>query len=153
MSGLDSLYQELILDHSKQRVGFGLQPDAEGAGVATSHQHNPICGDDITLRVRVEGDAVREITWEGAGCAISQASASMLASLIAEDSGPDGLPRTEASALVDGFREALRSRGTKALDEETFSDAAALSGVSRYTARVKCAMLAWVAFEDALARA
>jgi nitrogen fixation NifU-like protein len=77
----------------------------------------------------------------------------MLASLIAEDSGPDGLPRTEASALVDGFREALRSRGTKALDEETFSDAAALSGVSRYTARVKCAMLAWVAFEDALARA
>ena len=71
--------------------------------------------------------------------------------LIAEDR--DGLPRAEASALIDGFREALRSRGTIALDEETFSDAAALSGVSKYTARVKCAMLAWVALEDALARA
>ncbi|MEU1971810.1 Fe-S cluster assembly sulfur transfer protein SufU [Microbacterium sp. NPDC019599] len=148
MSGLDSLYQELILDHSKRRVGFGLVD--EGPGVATSYQRNPICGDEITLRVRVEGDRVSGVTWEGAGCAISQASASMLASLVAEE---NGMPRTEASALVDGFREALRSRGTIELDEETFSDAAALSGVSRYTARVKCAMLAWVAFEDALARA
>ncbi|WP_243076028.1 Fe-S cluster assembly sulfur transfer protein SufU [Microbacterium sp. SS28] len=148
MSELDSLYQELILDHSKRRVGFGLTDEL--VGVATSHQHNPICGDDITLRVHVEGDVVRDVTWEGAGCAISQASASMLASLVAEE---DGMSRAEASALVEGFREALRSRGTKPLDEEIFSDAAALSGVSRYTARVKCAMLAWVAFEDALARA
>jgi nitrogen fixation NifU-like protein len=150
MSGLDALYQDLILDHSKRRAGFGLSPDAGGAGVAESHQHNPICGDDITLRVRVEDDVVRDVTWEGAGCAISQASASMLVSLVAEE---DGLGRAEASVLVDGFREALRSRGTQALDEEVYSDAAALSGVSRYSARVKCAMLAWVAFEDALARA
>ncbi|QIG38898.1 SUF system NifU family Fe-S cluster assembly protein [Microbacterium sp. 4R-513] len=148
MSGLDALYQELILDHSKRRVGFGLAEE-EGS-TATSHQHNPICGDDITLRVRVDGDTVRDVTWEGAGCAISQSSASMLASLVAEDGG---MPRAEASALVDGFREALRSRGTVDLDEEVYSDAAALSGVSKYTARVKCAMLAWVAFEDALARA
>ena len=81
----------------------------------------------------------------------------MLAELVRLD--PDGVPRTErmprseASALIDGFREALRSRGTIDLDEDTFGDAAALSGVSKYTARVKCAMLAWVAFEDALARA
>jgi nitrogen fixation NifU-like protein len=148
MSGLDALYQELILDHSKRRVGFGLA--AEEGSTATSHQHNPICGDDITLRVRVEGDNVRDVTWEGAGCAISQSSASMLASLVAEDGG---MPRAEASALVDGFREALRSRGSLDLDEEVYSDAAALSGVSKYTARVKCAMLAWVAFEDALSRA
>ena len=149
MSGLDALYQELILDHSKRRVGFGLatpEPDHS----ATSHQHNPICGDDITLRVRVDGDTVREVTWEGAGCTISQSSASMLAALVDEEGG---MPRAEASALVEGFREALRSRGTIALDEETYSDASALSGVSKYTARVKCAMLAWVAFEDALARA
>lgn len=150
MSGLDALYQDVILDHSKRRIGYGLAEETEGFASATSHQRNPVCGDDITLRVRLEGDVVRDVTWEGAGCAISQSSASMLASLIAED---EGMPRAEASALVDGFREALRSRGTIALDEEVYSDAAALSGVSRYTARVKCAMLAWVAFEDALGRA
>lgn len=149
MSGLDALYQELILDHSKRRVGFGLAAE-EPAGSATSHQHNPICGDDITLRVRVDGDVVREVTWEGAGCTISQSSASMLSALVDEEGG---MPRAQASALIDGFREALRSRGTLELDEEIYSDASALSGVSKYTARVKCAMLAWVAFEDALARA
>jgi nitrogen fixation NifU-like protein len=150
MSGLDALYQDVILDHSKRRIGYGLAEETEGFASTTSHQRNPVCGDDITLRVRLEGDVVRDVTWEGAGCAISQSSASMLASLIAED---EGMPRAEASALVDGFREALRSRGTIALDEEVYSDAAALSGVSKYTARVKCAMLAWVAFEDALGRA
>ena len=150
MSGLDALYQDVILDHSKRRIGYGLAEETEGFASATSHQRNPVCGDDITLRVRLEGDVVRDVTWEGAGCAISQSSASMLASLIAED---EGMPRAEASALVDGFREALRSRGTITLDEEVYSDAAALSGVSKYTARVKCAMLAWVAFEDALSRA
>jgi nitrogen fixation NifU-like protein len=149
MSGLESLYQELILDHSKRPKGKGLA-DEEGRN-ATSHQRNPICGDEITLRVRVGDDgAVRDVTWEGAGCSISQASASMLAALVAEE---DGMPRAEASALIDGFREALRSRGEIPLDEEVFGDAAALSGVSKFTARVKCAMLAWVAFEDALARA
>ena len=149
MSGLESLYQELILDHSKRPKGKGLAEE-EGRS-ATSHQRNPICGDEITLRVRVGDDgAVRDVTWEGAGCSISQASASMLAALVAEE---DGMPRAEASALIDGFRVALRSRGEIPLDEEVFGDAAALSGVSKFTARVKCAMLAWVAFEDALARA
>ncbi|MFE7845458.1 Fe-S cluster assembly sulfur transfer protein SufU [Microbacterium sp. NPDC057407] len=147
MSGLESLYQELILDHSKRRVGFGLA-DEEGRS-ATSHQHNPLCGDEITLRLRLDsdGDAIRDVTWEGNGCSISQASASMLAELV------DGMPRAEASALIDGFREALRSRGTIELDEDVYLDAAALSGVSKYVARVKCAMLAWVALEDDLARA
>lgn len=147
MSGLESLYQELILDHSKRRVGFGLA-DEEGR-TATSHQHNPLCGDEITLRVRLnaDGETVRDVTWEGNGCSISQASASMLSELV------DGMPRAEASALIDGFREALRSRGTVELDEDVYLDAAALSGVSKYVARVKCAMLAWVALEDDLARA
>lgn len=147
MSGLESLYQELILDHSKRRVGFGLA-DEEGRS-ATSHQHNPLCGDEITLRLRLaeDGETVRDVTWEGNGCSISQASASMLAELV------DGMPRAEASALIDGFREALRSRGTVELDEDVYLDAAALSGVSKYVARVKCAMLAWVALEDDLNRA
>ena len=158
MSGLESLYQELILDHSKRPHGKGLGDEAaadgaaHGSRVATSHQRNPICGDEITLRVRVsdDGSEVSEVTWDGAGCSISQASASMLAALVEEEGG---MPRAEASVLVEGFREALRSRGEVALDEEVFGDAAALSGVSKFTARVKCAMLAWVAFEDALARA
>lgn len=148
MSGLDSLYQELILDHSKRRAGYGLADETVGTS-ATSHQRNPVCGDEITLRVHVQDDVVLDVTWEGAGCAISQASASMLAALVEEDGG---MPRSEASALIDGFRTSMRSRGTVPLDEEIFSDASALSGVSRYTARVKCAMLAWVAFEDALSR-
>ena len=150
MSGLDSLYQELILDHSKRPHGKGLA--AEEGRVASSYQRNPICGDEITLRVRLsdDGTAVDEVTWEGAGCSISQASASMLAALVEEE---ERMPRAEAFVLVDGFREALRSRGEIALDEEVFGDAAALSGVSKFTARVKCAMLAWVAFEDAVSRA
>ncbi|MDQ1129904.1 Fe-S cluster assembly sulfur transfer protein SufU [Microbacterium sp. SORGH_AS_0888] len=145
MSGLDGLYQELILDHSRARDGFGLAPE-EGA-CATSYQRNPVCGDEITLRVRVDGDAILDVTWEGEGCSISQASASMLTGLV------DGLDRPAATELIARFREALRSRGQIELDEDTFGDAAALNGVSKFTARVKCAMLAWVALEDALARA
>ena len=157
MSGLESLYQELILEHSKRPHGKGLVDEASvttsGAHLTgTSHQRNPICGDEITLRVRLDdADVIRDVTWDGAGCSISQASASMLAVLV--EDREDGMPRAEATSLIDGFREALRSRGTIAIDEETYGDAEALSGVSKYTARVKCAMLAWVALEDALVRA
>lgn len=151
MSGLESLYQELILDHSKNRRGFGLADP--GAHSATVHQRNPICGDEVTLRVDVDGDRVASVSWEGAGCSISQASASMLVALLSEDGGDDGMPKADAEALIAKFREALRSRGQIPLDEETFADAAALSGVSKYTARVKCAMLAWVALEEGLRQA
>ncbi|WP_404430325.1 SUF system NifU family Fe-S cluster assembly protein [Microbacterium lacus] len=147
MSGLEGLYQELLLDHSKRPRGKELA--TEEGRTATSHQHNPICGDDVTLRVRItdDGGVIRDVTWEGSGCSISQASASMLTELV------EGMPRAEASALIDGFRTALRSRGEIILDEDIYLDATALSGVSKYVARVKCAMLAWVALEDALARA
>lgn len=148
MSELDSLYQELILDHSKHPVGQGLA--AADADFADSHQKNPVCGDEVTLRVRVHGDDITDVTWEGHGCSISQASASMLASLVKEEGG---ISRAQAADLITGFRDALRSRGKTPLDEETFGDAAALSGVSKFSARVKCAMLAWVALEDALTRA
>lgn len=151
MSGLESLYQDLILDHSKNRRGFGLADP--GAHSATVHQRNPICGDEITLRVDVDADRVASVSWEGAGCSISQASASMLVALLDEDGGDDGMPRADAEALIAKFRDALRSRGQIPLDEETFGDAAALSGVSKYTARVKCAMLAWVALEEGLRQA
>ncbi len=151
MSGLESLYQELILDHAKNRRGFGLAEP--GAHSATVHQRNPICGDEITLRVDVEGDRVASVTWEGAGCSISQSSASMLVALLQEDGGDEGMPTADVQALIERFRESLRSRGKIPLDEETFADAAALSGVSKYTARVKCAMLAWVALEEGLRQA
>lgn len=147
MSDLDALYRELILDHSKHPQHFGLAAEAEHTG--TSHQKNPVCGDEITLRARLDGDRVAEVTWEGRGCSISQASASMLADLV------DGEERSrgEAMELIEGFREALRSRGQLELDEDVYGDAAALSGVSKFSARVKCAMLAWVALEDAIAKA
>ena len=147
MSDLDTLYRELILDHSKHPQHFGLAAE-EGAS-ATSHQRNPVCGDEITLRARVatDGDTIRDVTWEGSGCSISQASASMLSDLM------EGITRDEARTLIEGFREALRSRGQLELDEDVYGDAAALTGVSKFSARVKCAMLAWVALEDALGRA
>lgn len=143
---LESLYQELILDHSKRPHGFGLAEADDHSG--TSYQRNPICGDEVTLRVRVsdDGQTIRDVTWEGQGCSISQASASMLVDLV------NGVPREKATELIDGFREALRSRGTIELDEEIYEDAAALSGVSKFSARVKCAMLAWVALEEGLAQ-
>lgn len=143
---LEALYQELILDHSKRPHGFGLADEDAHSG--TSYQRNPVCGDEVTLRVRMndDGTQIRDVTWEGQGCSISQASASMLVDLA------DGVTREEATALIDGFREALRSRGTIELDEDVYEDAAALSGVSKFSARVKCAMLAWVALEEGLAQ-
>ena len=150
--GLDALYQEIVLDHAKRRVGFtSLADHPEQDGAATSHQRNPVCGDEITLRAVVadgpEGPVVEDVAWEGAGCSISQSSASMLTELVR------GVPVEQTDRLVAGFREAMRSRGALALDEEEYGDAAALSGVSKFTARVKCAMLAWVALEDAVRRA
>ncbi|MDZ8200607.1 SUF system NifU family Fe-S cluster assembly protein [Microbacterium sp. SSW1-59] len=155
MMSLESLYQELILDHSKRPKGKGIAEATDRSAV--SHQRNPICGDEVTLQVRLtdDGTAIRDITWDGAGCSISQASASMLVALVDEERELAGteVGVEDARALIEKFREALRSRGSIPLDEETFGDAAALSGVSKYTARVKCAMLAWVALEDTLARA
>jgi len=144
-SELQSLYQELILDHSKHPQGFGLADDA----AAESHQVNPTCGDEVTLQLHVAPgtDLVSKVTWEGHGCAISQASASLFSELVA-----DGMTIPVLHERIDLFRTAMRSRGTIEPDEELLGDAAALGGVSKYIARVKCAMLAWVAAEDALAR-
>jgi nitrogen fixation NifU-like protein len=150
VSGLEQLYQQIILDHSKHPHGVGLE-----VGEETSHQRNPVCGDEITLALRWDaaGERVTGIAWEGSGCSISQASASLLSTL-ATESTDDGWSWTpeEFASLINEFREALRSRGSIPLDEQTFGDAAALSGVSKFVARVKCAMLAWVAAEDLLQR-
>ena len=139
------MYQEIILDHYKAKHHSGLR---EPYQAQVTHV-NPTCGDEVMLRVALDGDRVTDVSYEGRGCSISQASASMLADLVAEV----GLSRTETVALIEGFREALRSRGQLELDEDVYGDAAALSGVSKFSARVKCAMLAWVALEDAIAKA
>ncbi|WP_186759081.1 Fe-S cluster assembly sulfur transfer protein SufU [Arthrobacter alpinus] len=149
MSALDSLYQQIILEHAKTRTGADLPNDQlQGlhlsAGVGQCHQLNPVCGDEITLRVETVGGAVSGIHWAGDGCSISMASASILSELI------EGLGVDEVHGLIANFREVMRSRGKLEADEDILGDAAALSGVSKFPARVKCAMLAWVAAEDAL---
>lgn len=138
---LQNLYQELILDHSRTPYGFGLG----GELPSRSHQVNPTCGDEVTLQLHPAADGtIERVTWEGHGCAISQASASLFAELA------EGLSVPEVERRIAAFREAMRSRGRIDPDPGLLGDAAALGGVSRYVARVKCAMLAWVAAEDAL---
>jgi len=142
MSGdMEALYQSLILDHARSPEGRG---DTAGWS-PRSRQISPTCGDDITLALRLEDGRIAAVRWEGHGCAVSQASASLLSGIVAGRSGE------EALGLAAELREVMRSRGRLQLDEERFGDAVALSGVSRYVGRVKCAMLAWVALEDALA--
>ena len=138
---LQGLYQQLILDHYKNPHGRV----AVEAPTGQSHQLNPTCGDEVTLSVRVTDGIVEAIGWEGHGCSISQASASLLSTLVQSTTVDD------AGVLLEEFRTAMRSRGTVELDEDRFGDAIALNGVSKYVARVKCAMLPWVAFEAALA--
>ena len=140
---LEGLYQQIILDHYKKKVGYGLTPGGE-----VSHQYNPTCGDEIELQVRLsdDGTTITAVEWEGKGCSISQASASLMSQEII------GMTIPEFEEFAAGFREAMRSRGEIALSEEEYGDLAALSGVSKFVARVKCAMLGWVAAEDSLAR-
>jgi nitrogen fixation NifU-like protein len=140
---LEGLYQQIILDHNKKKVGYGLTPGGE-----VSHQYNPTCGDEIKLKVVLsdDGDTIADVEWEGTGCSISQASASLMAQEIR------GMTLGEFESLTGGFREAMRSRGEITLSEEEFGDIASLSGVSKFVARVKCAMLAWVAAEESVAQ-
>lgn len=155
MSNLQQLYQTIILDHSKGRHGSCADPLEElpaavpgEARVGQSHQVNTSCGDDITLRVTLGPAGVEahvdDLVWRGDGCSISMASASVLNDELR------GLSVAEAQEFLETFRTMLRSRGTIEPDEEVLGDAAAFGGVSRYPARVKCAMLPWVAFEAAV---
>jgi nitrogen fixation protein NifU and related proteins len=140
---LDELYQEIILDHWKHPRGRGLaEPYA-----TESHQVNPTCGDEITLRVALSGDERVEVSYEGMGCSISQASASVLYELV------NGRSLGEALKRHDAFTELMQGRGQVEPDEALLEDGVAFAGVARYPARVKCALLAWMAFKDAAARA
>jgi nitrogen fixation NifU-like protein len=139
----DSLYQEIILDHYKRPVGRGLREPFD----TESRQVNPTCGDEITVRVRLAGDRIADVSYDGQGCSISQASASVLHELVS------GRPVTEAFAAHAAFAELMQGRGEIEPDEDVLGDGIAFAGVARYPARVKCALLSWMAFRDATARA
>lgn len=139
---LEQMYQEVILDHYRNPQLSGLR-EPFGAEV---HHVNPTCGDELTLRLELgpDGRTVEDISYEAQGCSISQASTSMMASLLV------GKPVDEAMEIFDGFHEMISSRGKIDGDEDLLDDAVALQGVSQYPARVKCALLGWMAFKDAL---
>ena len=139
---LDSLYQEVILDHYKHPLNKGLSPTYS----VQVHHINPSCGDEITLNLIAEAGVVKRITWDGVGCAISQASVSVVSDLLLDKSIFD------AEAIVAEFVELMHSKGTKEGNPEVLEDAVAFAGVSKFPARIKCALLGWMAFRDAAVR-
>jgi nitrogen fixation NifU-like protein len=140
---LDSLYQEIILDHYKHPHGRGLREPYD----VEVHHVNPTCGDEVTLRVRVADGVVSDVSYDGAGCSISQASTSVLTDLVV------GKPVADAVAVQEEFLRLMQSKGTLEPDEEVLEDAVAFAGVSKYPSRVKCALLGWMAWKDATAQA
>ncbi|MFL6240810.1 MAG: Fe-S cluster assembly sulfur transfer protein SufU [Actinomycetes bacterium] len=140
---LESMYQEIILDHYRKPHGKGLREPYD----AEVHHVNPTCGDEVTLRVHLDGDKVVDVSYDAIGCSISQASTSVLTELVVGQTVQHGL------AVGEEFRELMGSAGQKEPDEDVLEDAIAFAGVSRYPARVKCALLGWMAFRDAVSQA
>lgn len=142
---MEQLYQQVILDHSRERSGEGELKDADGS----SFQLNPTCGDECTVQVKLEGETLETLTWTGRGCSISQASLSIMHEML------DGEKIGRADELGEIFRELMRGRG-KELEpqkQEELEDLSAFTGVAKYPARIKCALLGWAALKDALAQA
>ena len=138
---VEAMYQEVILDHYRNPHGRGLREpfDAEVFHV------NPTCGDEITMRVQLGGDdTIADVSYWNQGCSISQASASVLFDEV------EGKTVTEAFATLDEFVELMHSKGQSEPDEDVLGDLVAFTGVAKYPARVKCALLAWMALRDAV---
>ena len=148
---LDSMYQEIILDHYRRPHGHGLREPFE----AEVHHVNPTCGDEVTLRVHIENDAaggpiLSDVSYEGMGCSISQASVSAMYDLVIGKSVPEALETGEH------FMTLMQSKGDASVAEkleDELEDAVAFAGVSKYPARIKCALMSWMALKDASARA
>ena len=136
---LNALYQEVILDHYKRPHHKGLT-----AGDIQVHHINPSCGDEVTLSLKVKDQKVGEISWDGVGCSISQASVSIMSDLLT------GKSISEADSILDSFVSMMQSKGADLGDEEVLEDGVALAGVSKYPARIKCALLGWMAYKDAV---
>jgi nitrogen fixation NifU-like protein len=146
---LESMYQEIILDHYRHPHHKGLRDEYE----AEVHHVNPTCGDEVTLRVHLsdaglgENAVIADVSYASQGCSISQASASVLSDLMI------GKKVGEALGVHEAFLELMQSKGESAGDEEVLEDAVAFAGVSKFPARVKCALLSWMALKDATAKA
>jgi nitrogen fixation NifU-like protein len=146
---MESMYQEIILDHYRNPHHKGLRDEYE----AEVHHVNPTCGDEVTLRVHLsdtalgENAVIEDVSYASQGCSISQASASVLTDLVI------GKKIGEAFAIHEAFLELMQSRGGSAGDEDVLEDAVAFAGVSKFPARVKCALLSWMALKDAAAQA
>ena len=143
---LDSLYQEIILDHYRSPHHAGLREPFE----AEVHHVNPTCGDEVTLRVHLEGDpgqeTVGDVSYDAEGCSISQAATSVMADLVI------GQPVARALQTHEAFVELMHGRGKVEPDEEILEDGIAFAGVAKFPARIKCALLSWMAFKDATAQ-
>lgn len=140
MQDLHDLYQEVILDHNKRPRNFGPLPDA----TQSAKGHNPLCGDKLTLSLKIEGDRIEKVSFEGSGCAISKASASLMTDAI------KGTTVDEAGRLFDLFHQMVTTPIDQPIDEAAVGKLAVLGGVREFPARVKCASLAWHTLKAAL---
>ncbi len=139
---LDALYQEIILDHYKNPLNKGLRDPYE----AEVHHVNPTCGDEVTLRVHLADGRVEDVSYDSVGCSISQASASVMTDLLI------GKPVDEAMAIHQEFLTLMQGKGHVEPDEDVLEDGIAFAGVAKFPARVKCALLSWMAWKDATAQ-
>ena len=137
---LNSLYQEVILDHYKRPHHKGLNPIHD----VQVHHNNPSCGDEQDLTLSLKNNTVAAIGWDGVGCSISQASTSIMSEIVL------GKTTEEVSGLISGFLEMIQSKGKNSGNEDLLQDAVVFAGVSKFPARVKCALLGWMALKDAL---
>jgi nitrogen fixation NifU-like protein len=140
---VESLYQDIILDHYKHPRGRALLESPTGE----SHQVNPTCGDEVTVQVALDDAGHLKVGYEGQGCSISQASASVMSEMV------DGSSPQDAEAVRLAFVELMHSRGAGEPDEDVLGDGVAFAGVAKYPARIKCALLPWMALQDAEVRA
>lgn len=140
---VEELYQEIILDHYRTKHHSGLREPYD----TEVHHVNPTCGDEVLLRVQLDGDTVTDVSYEAMGCSISQASTSVMTDLvIGNDIAYD-------VGLYEEFLAMMQSKGQIEPDEERLEDGIAFAGVAKFPARVKCALLGWSAFRDAVMRA
>jgi nitrogen fixation NifU-like protein len=140
MSDLSDLYQEVILDHNRRPRNWGPMADA----TRVAHGHNPLCGDRLTLYVKIDGDTLAAISFEGSGCAISKASASLMTDAV------KGQKIDDALGLFDRVHEMLTTPSTQPVDDTRVGKMAVMSGVREFPARVKCASLAWHTLKSAI---
>jgi nitrogen fixation protein NifU and related proteins len=144
---LDTLYQEIILDHYRHPHHKGLRDPFD----AEVHHVNPTCGDEVTLRVKVTDQTgepvIEDVSYDSLGCSISQASVSVMTDLVV------GRSFADATKAYDEFLALMQSKGASEPDEDVLEDAVAFAGVSKFPARIKCALLGWMAWKDATAQA